>query len=370
MRSRLVASGLAVAVTALLVGAAPALAQPQAPATATGAAVQQAMDRIVANGAVGVQVRTTWDGRTATATAGSSVLGTPWAVPDDGRFRIGSVTKMFVATVLLQLVEEERVELDAPVARYLPGLLPDGDTITVRMLLQHTSGLYNYTDSLPLDDGEFLGIRFRPYTPQELVDLATSKPLDFAPGTDWAYSNTNYIAAGMLIEKVTGRSWDTEVAARITTPLGMRATSAPRGSVFIPAPHARGYHPVAGVPVDTTELDPSWGGAAGEMISTTSDLDRFLTALVDGRLLRPAQLAELTSARSITGGHGYGLGAQSRNTPCGVTAWGHSGGIPGYTTLAFTTLDGSRRMEASVTNGLGPDSEDAVYGIVDAAICG
>ncbi|SEL70468.1 serine hydrolase domain-containing protein [Rhodococcus maanshanensis] len=368
MRSRFAAGALAVAVTALLAGATPALAQPQAPATATGTAVQQAMDRILANGAVGVQVRTTRDGRTATATAGSSVLGTPWAVPDDGRFRIGSVTKMFIATVLLQLVEEERVELDAPVSRYLPGLLPDGDTITVRMLLQHTSGLYNYTDALPLDDGEFLAIRFRPYTPHELVDLSTSRPLDFAPGTDWAYSNTNYIVLGMLIEKVTGRSWDTEVAARITTPLGMLATSAPRGSVFIPAPHARGYHPVAGVPVDTTELDPSWGGAAGEMISTTADLDLFLTALIDGRLLRSAQLAELTSAKPDT--DGYGLGAFARNTPCGLTAWGHSGGIPGYTTLAFTTLDGSRRMEASVTNGLGPDSEDAVYGIVDAAICG
>ncbi|WP_027502121.1 serine hydrolase domain-containing protein [Rhodococcus sp. UNC363MFTsu5.1] len=370
MRSRFVAGALAVTVTALLAGATPALAQPQAPATATGTAVQQAMDRVLANGAVGVQVRTTRDDLTTTAASGESVLGTSWPVPTSGLFRVGSVTKTFVATVLLQLVEEDRVDLDAPIARYLPGLLPDGDAITVRMLLQHTSGLYDYVKALPLHGAAFFDIRFRPYTPHELVSIATDKPLDFAPGTDWSYSNTNYIVAGMLIEKVTGRSWDTEVAERITRPLGMRETSAPGGSVFIPGLHARGYEPVDGRLVDVTELNPSWGGAAGELISSTADLDLFLTALVDGRLLRPAQLAELTSARSITDDHGYGLGALSRNTPCGETVWGHSGGIPGYTTLAFTTLDGSRRMEASVTNGLGPDSDDAVYGIVDAAICG
>ncbi|MFC7448485.1 serine hydrolase domain-containing protein [Rhodococcus daqingensis] len=368
MRSRFVTCGLAVAVTALLAGATPALAQPAAPPVTQDAAVRQAMDRVLADGAVGVQVRTTRDGRATTATAGESVLGTSWPVPTAGLFRVGSVTKTFVATVLLQLVEEDRVDLDAPVARYLPGLLPDGDAITVRMLLQHTSGLFDYVKALPLDGAEFFDIRFRPYTPHELVSLATDRPLDFAPGTDWSYSNTNYIVAGVLIEKVTGRAWDTEIAERITRPLGMRETSAPRGSVFIPGLHARGYFPVDGRPVDVTELNPSWGGAAGEMISTTADLDLFLTALVDGRLLRPAQFAELTAARSFT--DGYGLGALSRDTPCGKTVWGHSGGIAGYTTLAFTTLDGSRRMQASLTNGLGPDSEDVVYGIVDATICG
>ncbi|GAA1303343.1 serine hydrolase domain-containing protein [Saccharothrix xinjiangensis] len=308
--------------------------------------VQGALDEMAATGAQGVQLRVV-DGRHEfTARAGTARVGSPRPVPTDGRFRIGSITKTFVSTVVLQLVGEGRVELDAPVSRYLPGLLPDGDRITVRHVLQHTSGLYNYTDGLPLDPSEFESIRYKTWTPAELVALSTAKPLNFEPGADWSYSNTNYVVAGLLIEEVTGKPYGRSVEQRVLRPLGLRDTSVPGTRVEVPGPHAHGYVRAHGQVVDITELNPSVAWAAGEMISTTADLERFIDALLDGRLLRPAQQRELLT----TVEEGYGLGIESTELPCGVTAWGHGGGIPGYSSTLLSTPDTKTRLAASVTS--------------------
>ncbi|GAB2982908.1 serine hydrolase domain-containing protein [Saccharothrix stipae] len=314
--------------------------------------VQKALDDMARTGAQGVQVRV-HDGRHEfTARSGTALVDSPRPVPTDGRFRVGSITKTFVSTVVLQLVGEGKVELDAPVQRYLPGLLPDGDRITVRHVLQHTSGLYNYTSALPPGPDGVLSIRYKTWTPAELVALSTSRPLEFQPGTEWRYSNTNYVVAGMLVEKVTGKPYGAAVEQRVLRPLGLRSTSVPGTRAGIPGPHAHGYIRAGGQVVDITEFSPSVAYAAGEMISTTADLDRFVDALLDGRLLRPAQQAELTSALPITGG--YGLGIKEDELPCGGTVWGHSGGIPGYASLMISTPDTKTRLTVSVSTAPDP----------------
>ncbi|MDX8031167.1 serine hydrolase domain-containing protein [Lentzea sp. BCCO 10_0856] len=309
--------------------------------------IQQALDQITqSGGALGVQARVT-DGRQRfTARSGKADLNSNQPVPLDGRFRVGSITKTFVSTVMLQLAGEGKVDLDAPVVRYLPGLI-DG-RITVRQVLQHTSGLYNYTDALPLSPDEFEKIRYKHWSPQELLALSTSKPLDFDPGTKWSYSNTNYVVAGLLVEKLTGRPYEKAVEQRILKPLRLNDTEVPGDNVNIKGPHARAYWTVGGKPSEITRLNPSVAWAAGEMISTTRDLDTFANALADGKLLKPAQQQEISKTTAVS--PQYGLGLQVETLPCGTKVWGHGGGIPGYSSQVLTTPDSKKRFELNATS--------------------
>jgi D-alanyl-D-alanine carboxypeptidase len=284
--------------------------------------VQQALDQITRSGAaLGVQARVV-DGRQRfTATSGKADLNGDRPVPDNGRFRVGSITKTFVSTVLLQLAGEGKVDLDAPVVRYLPGLVDQ--RITVRQVLQHTSGLF--------------------------LAISTAKPLDFEPGTQWSYSNTNYVVAGLLVEKLTGRPYEKAVEQRILKPLRLKDTEVPGGDVAIKGPHSRAYWTAAGKPSDITRINPSVAWAAGEMISTTQDLDTFITALSSGKLLRPAQQAEISRTTAVS--PQYGLGLQVETLPCGTEVWGHGGGIPGYSSQLLTTPDSKKRFELNATSG-------------------
>ncbi|BFV59562.1 serine hydrolase domain-containing protein [Kitasatospora sp. CMC57] len=303
-----------------------------------------ALGRVVQEG------RTVWQGA-----AGKADLDTGAAARADGRFRIGSTTKTFVATVVLQLVGERKVELDAPIERYLPGAVPNGANITVRQILNHTSGLYSYTGDPRLGLSEeglpqwVASGRWTTYRAQDLLAIADDHQSEFAPGTDWSYSNTNYIVAGLLIEKVTGRSWGTEVEHRIIRPLGLRDTSMPDTSTAVPGPHAKGYARLGDTRFDVTRLNPSMAGSAGAGVSTTADLARFNTALLGGRLLRPAELAEMKtpSPQAVRRGVEYGLGLWRTTLPCGEF-WGHDGGIPGYSTMLMGDVTGRRQITYSV----------------------
>lgn len=349
------------AVAALTVVAGPAAASSSDP-------LQPLADHLATSGLTGIQVRVTDDGRTRTVHAGTAVLGTDAPVPANGRFRIGSATKMFTSTVVLQLVGEGKVDLDSPVSRYLPGVLPDGDRTTVRMILQHTSGLHNYTDDLPLDGAGYLKIRFQHQSAAGLVAEAAAKPANFPPGTSWSYSNTNYLVAGMLIQAVTGHDWGDEVSRRIARPLGLRDTFSPGDSPFLGGPHAHGYMPVDGQLVDVTELNPTVAGAAGGLVSTPADLDRFLTALTGGKLLAPAQFAEMR--QTLPDSYGYGLGFMATTLPCGIVVWGHEGGINGYNSIALTTLDGSHRLEAAIMPGnVTEDTSATLNTLINTALC-
>jgi D-alanyl-D-alanine carboxypeptidase len=344
--------------------AAPALA------TTTAGPVQHNLDVLTAqDGVPGAEAVVQDGGRTRVARSGAGDLAAGKPFPRNGSFRAGSVTKSFVATVVLQLVAEGRVKLDAPVERYLPGLLPDR-RITVRQLLQHTSGLYNYTEDLDRTDPEVL--RHRGAEPAELVAMALKHPALFPPGTSWSYSNTNYIVAGMIVERVTGHDLSGEIARRITRPLGLRDTYLPRrGDEKLPAPHAVGYAPIGGQLVDFSDFDATIAWAAGGLVSTPADLDRFYGALLGGRLLRPAQLAEMqhtVPADLGVPGAGYGLGLGSIPISCGLF-WGHQGGIIGFTNLAGVGPDGRRATVVLNENPTPADTNQHLLATIDAAVC-
>ncbi|QFZ17937.1 serine hydrolase domain-containing protein [Saccharothrix syringae] len=286
----------------------------------------------------------------------------------DGHFRIGSVTKTFVATVVLQLVDEGRVALDDPVARYVDGV-PKGDRITVRQVLDHTSGLYDYAHDEGWSTNRWRGTaRFRSYRPQELLDAAFSHPSNFDPGQGWRYSNTNYVVAGRIIERITGRPYGAEITTRIIEPLGLEHTSLPGNRPTLPHPHARGYTEVDGRLVDATLMNPSLDWAAGEMISTTSDLDRFLEALLGGHLTSAESLAAMRTTTPTGSIFAYGLGLQRYDLPCGRSVWGHGGELIGYLTYAVRADDG-RRAVLSYNPLPGEVPAEAVIGLFSDVFC-
>lgn len=316
-------------------------------------------------------------------TSGVSDRSTSGPVPDDARFRIGSITKTFVATVLLQLAGEHRVDLDAAAQRYLPQLFPATDPpIPVRSLLNHTSGLS--TATVRVDDPQwYLQHRFDTWTPRALVAPALSRPLDFRPGSEQRYNNTDYVLASMIIERVTRDSLADQLQRRILTPLGLRATSMPVTQDEIPAPSVHGYLAVAngaepGI-VDVSSENPSITWGEGSMVSDAPDLLRFITALFGGRLLPRQELAQMFAVPDVPylgrdncpGGHacfGDGLTSFTLN---GVTMWGHPGQRPGYSSGLFATRDLQRRVAFLVTStDFAPVGMPPVEQRIAAAVCG
>ncbi|MFI1012984.1 serine hydrolase domain-containing protein [Streptomyces sp. NPDC020965] len=327
-------------------------------------AVAQARDR---NGA--------WSG-----TAGVGDLRTGRERLPQDRFRIGSITKTFVATVLLQLEAERRLDLDDTVDRWLPGLVRgnghDGRRITLRQLLNHTSGVYSYTEDPGFGEqvfGEgFLRHRYDTWRPEQFVDIAMKHKPYFAPGTAWRYSNTNYSIAGMVIEKVTGRSYNSEIERRILRPLKLRATSVPATDPRVPAPASRAYSKLSDNPDakihDVTRLNPTLAGAAGGMISDANDLQRFLRALLTGGLLPPAQLRAMTTTVAIDPAqpaYRYGLGVQGTTLSCGKEVWGHGGGIHGSSSEAFATRDARHSLSLNFNGDWAGDSSR----VIEAEFC-
>jgi D-alanyl-D-alanine carboxypeptidase len=375
------------AATATAVALSVALAAPAMAATPTSAggagtghdATRKAVEAAVEDGVPGVTL-TARDGHrtwSATAGVGNTKTGKPRSARD--HYRVGSITKTFVATVLLQLEAEGRLSLDDTVAKWLPDLVHgnghDGSRITLRQLLNHTSGIFNYTADQDfgrayfLKDG-FLKHRYDTKAPEDLVALAMTHEPEFEPGASWKYSNTNYVVAGMVIEKATGRPYAEEIRDRVIEPLHLTGTSLPGTRVTVPQPSSRAYGKLAltatGPTYDVTRLNPSVASAAGEMISTSSDLNRFYTALLRGRLLPPKQLKEMTTAVPFEQGRAYGLGLEKIELSCGVTVWGHGGGIHGSVSNAVTTADG-RHSLAFNFNGDWSGGGDAV---ITAEFCG
>jgi D-alanyl-D-alanine carboxypeptidase len=327
--------------------------------------LQESLDAIVTAGAVSAQAEVVDQGVRRAAASGVADLRTRRPAPVNGRARVGSSTKTFVATVVLQLVGEGRLRLDDPVDRFVPGLVPGGERITVYQLLTHTSGLFDYAEdetALPLEGEDFLTkTRFRAFTPRELVEISNRHDPYFAPGDGFHYSNTGYVLAGLIIEKVTRRPYAEEIRRRILWPLGLRHTSLPGRSMVVPGPHPHGYLPLqqdGGTRlVDVTVLNPSWASAAGEMISTPDDLNRFFAALLGGRLLRPAELNRMkTAVATDPQGVAYGMGLWSKPRPCGVKVWGHGGRIDGYKTMSAHSATGTRQLSLTyvptATNGV------------------
>src|SRR3954452_16621551 len=245
--------------------------------------------------------------------------------------RIGSETKTFTVTGVLQLVDEGKIGLDDPIAKYVPGV-PEGDRITLRQLARMQSGLFPY--NADEDFGRALVTDpYRSWTPQELLDYSFRHPLDFPPGEGWEYSNTNAVLLGLVVEQVSGLSLPEYIRQRIPEPLGLEHTLFPTDNSF-PQPHPEGYtQGEDGTDIVTTDFNPSWGWAAGAMISTLEDLRVWGRAVATGTLLSPAtqaQRLQTVPPPDSAPGFGYGLGIFT------AEGWiGHNGSIPGYQSLTL-----------------------------------
>ncbi|MGW3182898.1 serine hydrolase domain-containing protein [Kitasatospora sp. NPDC001119] len=320
--------------------------------------LRRAVEEIAGSGFLGVQVRVNDAHGEWVGTAGSRELGREERPPADGHFRVGSVTKSFIATSVLMLVAEGRLALDDPAGDHLPGFGLDR-RITVRMLLQHTSGIFNHTGELE-EDGTFVpGVpwrgrewvedRFRTYRPEELVRLSLSRPARFAPGARWSYANTNYVLARLVVERVTGRPFAEELRRLVLEPLGLTGTVAPGASPEVPEPHGRSYYRYEDAgrerTVDVTRHNPSWVSGGGDMISTTRDLHVYFSALMGGRLLPPGLLAEMRAPEATVG---YGLGIFAQATDTG-TVFHHNGATIGSAALMYGSPDGGTTLTAGLT---------------------
>jgi D-alanyl-D-alanine carboxypeptidase len=342
--------------------------------------VRAALDRLLAQGVPGAVLLARSDGRTVRIGAGVADLATGEPMRPGLRFRAGSVTKTFVATVALQLVGEGSLSLEDTVEHWLPGLVPGGDGISVRQLLNHTSGLFDYLSDprvfAPYLAGQ-LDFRWRP---RQLVRIATSHPPLFPPGAAWSYSNTGYVLVGLIIEAATGGSLAGELERRIIRPLGLSSTSFDIGTT-IDGPHAHGYTLLDTGLTDITEVSQSWAWAAGALVSTADDLARFLDALLGGRLLAAAQMDQMQDTVPIGfPGEGYGLGLwrtaslvlpPEGQLSCG-RVWGHDGDTAGYRTFAFASRDGRRQAVLLLNidgSSVPPSAVPAVIDVMDAAYC-
>jgi D-alanyl-D-alanine carboxypeptidase len=242
------------------------------------------------------------------------------------RFRIGSVTKTFTATIVLQLAAEGKLRLDDTLYRYLPGVVPGGRQITIRELLGHHSGLANYTDFV---DWFARADRSTSTRPIDVLRFAASQPPTAPPNSGFQYSNTDYIALGLIIERLTRRSLAQELEQRILRPLRLRHTQMATTRTLADL-HDRG-------------INPNLPWAAGGIVSNAPDLVRFFSALLSGRILSRRSLAQMKQTTTVGSGTSMadGLGIFSTRLPCGLV-WGHSGGALDYMTLVDASQDGSR----------------------------
>ncbi|MEZ0339176.1 serine hydrolase domain-containing protein [Mycobacterium sp. pV006] len=303
--------------------------------------------------------------------AGYADVDTRSAFGPDTHIRAASITKPFVAATLLQLVAEGRLDLDAPIERYLPARIRGdgftGENVTVRQLLRHQSGLPEYADpTTPVPTG--------PVTADQLLERALARPAQFSAGTALAYTNTNYVIAGLLIEAVTGSPAADEITRRIIDPLGLRNTYFPApGDTGLRSPFARGYELVDRERTDVTAFNASAAGMSGALVSTNEDMSAFITALLDGHVVPPTQLREMmdTVPQSPSDpSMRYGLGLASIALSCGVTVWGHGGDLPGYHSLVVKPVSGPA-LSITVTQEAAskPTLETPVMRVADALYC-
>ncbi|NBM16923.1 serine hydrolase [Streptomyces sp. GC420] len=342
------------------------------PDTATVRTVQE---KAVALGAPGALTRIDDGGRTYRVVTGEADTAAHTPMDTGRRFRVGSVSKTFTTVVLMQLAAEGLIDIDAPANDYLPQPLPDA-RITVRHLLSHRSGLYDYTnDMFYYTVPGFEAVRNKVFGYQELIDLSTARPLNNTPGAAYSYSNTNFVVIGHMIEHVTGVPMATHYQQRIFGPLKLRNTSYVHPRTTISGSYARGYlrQDDTSLPlVDSTEQTVSWGQSAGAVISNAADLNRFFSALVSGELVAGEQLEQMMTTVPVNtdGSQSYGLGLRSRKLSCGVTVYGHTGTVQGYYTYAFTTADGERSMTSLANTSNNGTVNTTLGGTLEASFCG
>jgi D-alanyl-D-alanine carboxypeptidase len=351
-------------------------------------ALQSELDDIIETGVPGALIRSRNGDVTQTLVSGKANTQSG-AVPAAGdKFRIASLTKTFTATVVLQLVAEKKLALDDTVEKHLPGVVPNGSAITIRMLLNHTSGLYDYLNDA-LADAEGTNRTppaLAPYFDRgdwdhvwqeaDLVRFATAQRTAPTPGA-FHYSNTGYVVAGMIVRKVAGRSIADEVTTRIIRRLNLSATTFPTTDATMPTPHMRAY--LINMPrtsrwrtgFDITTFSPSlYWGAAG-MVSNAADVATFYNSLLGGDLLPAEQLRQMQTTVPAGEGYAAGLGIFRFASACG-SLWGHDGSAFSYSSMAVRSEDGSRQAVVALNSNWNlPDTtEPAMLEAVRVAVCG
>ena len=333
--------------------------------------------------------------------AGVADVSTGRPVTADMRHRVGSITKTFTAAAVLQQVESGQIGLDTPIGHYLPRLVPGerGDAITVRMLINHTSGLAEYlpyaypslkafpslADTTPesLDDN-----RFTRFHPTELIEMGVAAPAVGTPGgTPGVYSNTNYLLLCQLLEHVTGTTAEKCITQNVIERAGLRDTELPAGP-HVNGPHSQIYEAWFGMidpPRDYSVYDMSWVGPAASLISTVADLNRFYGVLLAGEIVNRSSLAQMQRTVPVISFEGkkidYGLGLHKMEVPGHGTFWGHDGTVWGAGAMSMTRADGKRQMSVAVNlmrwNKLDSSGkpqhhpiDDALPALYQLAMCG
>ncbi|MEU3617479.1 serine hydrolase domain-containing protein [Streptomyces sp. NPDC006872] len=383
-RTRIAAVSLVLALTAAGPLAAPAFATPTAAAAGAAAAQHtngldtQALAAALAGlpdaDATAALVRVGGTDGVWRGSAGVHDLASGAPADPDARFRAGSTTKVVTAAAVLRLAAERRIDLDTPIQHYLPGLLGrQFRPITVRQLLNHTSGI-PAGDSLGGTFEEVYAHRFDTLTPQRVAASAGAKQPEFCPGKKQHYLNINYTFLGLLIEKVTGHSYASEATRLVLAPAGMRDTYFPGADPRILGPHNLGYQAVEKADgttefLDVTEWNQADRFAAGDMISTTVDLERLVTALFRGRIVPEPQLEEMFTVPAGIKGAAYSAGL-TRFEADGQVYWVKSGGRYGYNSAVAATRDLSRTLVYSVnsTDAKSEDANPVVTRIITAAL--
>ena len=342
----------------------------------SSAEVQAALDQAVEAGAPGIALEIRGPEGDEFLTSGDASIETGRRIRPDDRFRIASTTKSFTAAIVMQLVAEGELSLDDTAEDLAPGLLAAGDEITVRDLLGHTGGLPDYTKTEEFAKRAGAG---KSLTPEQVLGYVSDLPLEFEPGSEYAYSDSDNIALGLIIEQVTGNSFEEELQARILEPLGLDETTLATSLEF-PKPHAQGYQyddQGSGSPENVTDapIDPNGAWASGALISTPADVSTFFAALLGGDLVPEDELREMMKTVPGAGSppgpgtNNAGLGLFGWEISCGEI-WGHTGSWPGYRTLgaASDSGEGAIGMVVNATN-LPKEAEDAVLSAQELAAC-
>jgi len=363
---------------ALLALVALALAVPPAGSASSKPSERQlrhALDRVIETGVPGAVVLARDGGRTIALAGGFGDVKQQTATKATDRFRVGSITKTFVATLVLRLVADGKLALDDTVEQRLPGVVANGGSITVRQLLNMTSGLFDY-----LNDGDstvtdrlLAGDLTHRWSPLSLLAISNAHEPRFAPGARWSYCSTCYVLLGLIVEKATGHPLGSELRRRVFAPAGLSSTSfdtEPR----IAGPHAHGYERLSKRLTDVSVLSPSYGWAAGAVVSNAPDLARFYRALLGGKLLRPELLRAMEApvANGKSAVAPYGLGLIRMSLGCG-TVFGHAGSIAGYEAYAYNNKDGRRQAVVLVSLGefsQSRKSAEAIQHLLATTYCG
>jgi D-alanyl-D-alanine carboxypeptidase len=365
------------------------------------AELNTALDEVQRAGMPGVFAEVRGGDQVWRGAAGVADVSTGRPVIPDMRHRVGSITKTFTAAAVLQQVENGQIGPDTPIGRYLPRLVPGqrGDTITVRMLINHTSGLAEYlpyaypslkalpslVDTTPksVDD-----CRFRRFHPTELIEMGVTAPAVGKPGgTPGVYSNTNYQLLAELLELVTGTTAEKCITRNVIERAGLRDTEFPTGP-DVSGPHSQLYEAWFGMidpPRDYSVYDMSWVGPAASLISTVADLNRFYRLLLAGEIVSGASLAQMQRTVPVISHDGkkieYGLGLHKMEVPGHGTFWGHDGSVWGGGAMTMTRADGKRQMSVAFNlirwNKLDSSGrpqhhpiDDALAALYQLAMCG